>query len=214
MPDVYTELKQGIVAGQFMPNERLVENDLATQLGVGRIAIRTALTRLEQDGLINREPNRGARVRRVTEKEAVEILEARAVLEGLAARRAAERATDAEIEQLRAIHQQLEQHCRDGALIEYSQTNGRLHALIVQVADHPIAARLIEGLQSQNVRFQFRTILATGRPQHSLREHGEIVDAIARHDPEDAEAAMRTHLSKVVMALRAVVKERYVTDQT
>jgi len=83
------------------PNERLIEMDPAQLYNVGRAAIRTTLARLEQDGLVEREPNRGARVRAISEEEAVETLEARAVLEGLAARYAARNVTDADIADLR-----------------------------------------------------------------------------------------------------------------
>jgi DNA-binding GntR family transcriptional regulator len=88
----YERLYQAILRGDFQPNERLIEMDLAQRYNVGRAAIRTALARLEQDGLVEREPNRGARVRAISEEEAVETLEARAVLARRAAHGAAERA--------------------------------------------------------------------------------------------------------------------------
>src|SRR3954470_24663653 len=94
--DAYGVLHAQIVSGELSPGERLVEEELAEQLGASRGAIRTALLRLEHDRLVLRERNRGARVRRVTADEAVEILEARAALESLAAGYAALRRTDAE----------------------------------------------------------------------------------------------------------------------
>ncbi|WP_254611567.1 GntR family transcriptional regulator [Paenibacillus sp. JMULE4] len=92
--ECYLRLKEDICRGILMPNQHLVELDLAKSYGAGRAAIRTALARLEQEGLVERERYRGARVRLVTEEEAIEILEVRTALEGLAARRAAENATD------------------------------------------------------------------------------------------------------------------------
>src|SRR6266702_6437032 len=85
----YTQLREAIMSGEFQPNERLIEMDLAQSLGAGRAAIRTALARLEQEGLVQRERYRGARVRLISETEAVEILEVRAALESLAMRYAA-----------------------------------------------------------------------------------------------------------------------------
>ena len=93
--DGYEELRKAIVSGELLPGERLLEEDLSARLGFGRAAVRMALVRLEHDGLVQRERHRGARVRRVSESEAVEILEARAALEGLAARHAAVNADDA-----------------------------------------------------------------------------------------------------------------------
>src|SRR5262245_60241824 len=87
----YDALRDAIVRGEIAPDARLVESDLATTFAMSRGAVRTALIRLEQDGLVVREPHRGARVRRVDDAEAVEILQARAVLEGLAVRQASER---------------------------------------------------------------------------------------------------------------------------
>src|SRR5262245_49180034 len=93
----YERLRTEIVSGRLQPNERLVEADLIRLLGAGRSAVRTALVRLEHEGLVQREPNRGAKVRFVDEQEAAEILESRMVLEGLAARQAAQNATPAHV---------------------------------------------------------------------------------------------------------------------
>ena len=84
-----------------------------------------------------------------------------------------------------------------------SNANARLHVRILELSNHATARRLSETLTSQLVRFQFRTVLLPGRAQRSYAEHTEIVEAIAAHDPEAAEAAMRCHLSRVAEALRA-----------
>jgi len=78
-----------------------------------------------------------------------------------------------------------------------------LHAAIVRIAGHRTAARLVSTLNSQIVRFQYRTILQPGRPERSLAEHGAIVEAIAAGDGDAAEAAMRAHLLSVAQALRS-----------
>ena len=89
--DGYLRLRGAILRGDLSPNQRLVEADMSSAFEMPRAAVRTALVRLEHEGLIEREPHRGARVRLVTEHEAVEILEARAALEGLASSQAAQR---------------------------------------------------------------------------------------------------------------------------
>ncbi|HEX5688974.1 MAG TPA: GntR family transcriptional regulator [Roseiflexaceae bacterium] len=200
--DSYARLRQAIVQGDLLPNERLVELDLAQTYGVGRAAIRTALARLEQEGLVEREPNRGARVRAISETEAVEIFEARAVLEGLVARYAAQQATEADVAELRAISAQMQQRFENSDLLGMSDLNSQLHAKLQQIADNATVSRLLERLQAHHVRYQYRTILVPGRAPHSLQEHRAIVEAIAAHDSDAAEAAMRTHLSHVVEALR------------
>jgi DNA-binding GntR family transcriptional regulator len=198
----YARLHQAIVRGELLPNERLIEMALAEKFGVGRAAVRTALARLEQEGLVEREPNRGARVRAISEAEAVEMYEARAVLEGLAARCAANNATKDDIAKLRVIHKQMQQLLTKGDLLGISELNASLHAEMLRMANHKTVAQLISRLQAQHVHHQHRMILVSGRAQQSLAEHKAIVDAIAAHDGDAAETIMRKHLASVVRALR------------
>ncbi len=195
-------LRDAIVAGRFQPSERLVEADISKVLGVGRSAVRTALARLEHEGLIVHERHRGARVRLVDAREAVEILEARAVLEGLAARQAALRATPADAEELRQILGEMRRRLDAGDLLAASDENAVLHRRLLEISSHATAERLIATLKSQLVRFQYRTIMLPGRSECSFGEHTAIVDAVAAGDPDAAETAMRAHLSHVAEALR------------
>jgi DNA-binding GntR family transcriptional regulator len=196
------ELRDAIVSGRLQPNERLIEIDLARELGVGRSAVRTALVRLEQEGLVEHERNRGARVRLIDKDEAVEILEARAVLEGLAARHAAEKATPEDVAELRTILDRMKALLDRGDLLSASDQNAVLHGRLLELAGHDTATRLISALKSQLVRFQYRTILLPGRSERSFSEHRAVVEAVAAGDGDEAEAAMRTHLSHVADALR------------
>jgi DNA-binding GntR family transcriptional regulator len=201
-------LRAAITAGRLLPNERLVEADLTRRLGVGRSAVRTALARLEHEGLVELEPHRGARVRLVSLPEAVEILEARAVLEGLGARRAALNASADEVADLRAILSEMRRLLDAGDLLKASDANAVLHQRLLQIGGHATANRLIRGLRSQLVRFEFRTILVPGRSERSFAEHSAIVDAVATGDAEGAERAMRVHLSHVADALRSQERDR------
>jgi DNA-binding GntR family transcriptional regulator len=195
--DPYERLRAMIYRGELMPNERLVEADLAERLQVSRAVVRTALVRLGQDGVVVLTPNRGARVRMISEAEAVEILEARAVLEAFTAGEAAVRATAREIAALRRLLTTMACRLRENDLLGYSEANAALHAAIIAAARHETSARLITGLRGQMVRFQFRTILVPGRPAESYGEHTAVVDAIAARDRAAAEKAMRHHLGSV-----------------
>jgi DNA-binding GntR family transcriptional regulator len=200
-PDAYAALHAAIVAGELSPGERLIEEELAEQLGYSRGAVRQAILRLEHDGLAVRERNRGARVRRFTVPEAIEIIEARAALESLAAGYAALRRTDGEAAELQALLDDMERLHRDGALLQMSERNASLHRRILEISGHDVARDVCGRLHSQVVRFQFRTVLAPGRPQRSLAEHGRIVAAIAAGDRAAAEQAMRDHLTNVAAVL-------------
>ncbi len=196
--DPYERLRDAIVSGRLAPNERLVEADLTESLGAGRSAVRTAFARLAQEGLIEHTRNRGARVRLIGEDEAVEILEARTVLEALAARRA----TEADAERLRAVLAEMRARLDAGDLLGASDHNARLHRALLDLAGHRIVDRLVGTLNSHLVRFQYRTILVPGRAERSFAEHTAIVEAVAAGDPDAAEAAMRAHLAHATAALR------------
>jgi DNA-binding GntR family transcriptional regulator len=195
-------LREAIVTGRFQPSERLVEVDVARELGVGRSAVRTALARLQHEGLVEHERHRGARVRLVGAQEAVEILETRAVLEGLAARHAARKASASDIEDLGVILGAMRRRLDAGDLLGASDQNAELHGRILEISGHATVGRLIATLKSQLVRFQYRTIMLPGRGERSFAEHSAIVLAIANRDAQAAEEAMRTHLSHVAEALR------------
>jgi DNA-binding GntR family transcriptional regulator len=200
-------LRDAIVSGRLQPNERLVESDLARSLGVSRTLVRSALVRLEHEGLVEHERHRGARVRLVSQGEAVEILETRAVLEGLAARLAAERATPTDVDDLKEVLAEMERLRAAHDLLAVSDLNAQLHRRLLEISGHETAARLIGALNSQMVRFQYRTILLPGRSARSFAEHAEIIAAVSSGDGERAEAAMRTHLSSVADALRREASE-------
>ena len=200
--DGYEDLRAAIVNGELLPGERLLEEDLSARLGLGRAGVRLALVRLEHDGLVERERHRGARVRRVSEAEAIEILEARAALEGLAARHAALAADAAAVSGLREIIEEMRRLREKSDLMGLSNVNARLHAAILEASGHETARRLSRTLSSQIVRFQYRTVLLPGRPDRSFAEHSAIVEAIAARDPDAAENGMQRHLLHVAEALR------------
>ncbi len=197
----YLRLKDAIMRGELVPNQRLVEAEMSSTYEVPRAAVRTALLRLEHEGLIEREPHRGARVRLVSEAEAVEILQVRAALEGLAAQRAALRITRPGARELEGILERQREALEREDLLGASDINAELHAKIVDLSGHSAAQGLIRGLNSQMVRFQFRTILIPGRVSRSLEEHRAIVTAVGEGNATEAEDAMRRHLNNVARAL-------------
>jgi DNA-binding GntR family transcriptional regulator len=198
----YAALRDAIVRGDLAPNARLVEADLGTTYEMSRGAVRTALIRLEQEGLVIREPHKGARVRRVSDDEAVEILEARAVLEGLAVRLTAQRIDEAGAARVRACLARQRELLELGDLLGASDANADLHAALLELSGHGTALRLIRALNSQTVRYQYRTILIPGRSAASVEEHAAIVDAVIARDADRAEEAMRNHLFNVAQAVR------------
>lgn len=196
-------LRAAILHGDFAPGQRLVEADLCEQFGASRSQVRSALIELTHEGLIERIANRGARVRVVSLAEAVELTEVRAVVEGLCAAKAAERATAEQCEELRAIGGGMREALARGEVLAYADLNVSLHALVQAIAAQSVADEVLARLQARNVRNQFRLSLQPGRPQVSLPEHLAIIEAICAKDPGAAERAMRTHVESVIAALQA-----------
>jgi len=195
------QLRQAILAGDMAPGQRLVEEELAGLLGVTRASLRAALFDLAADGLAERIPNRGARVRAVTVAEAVAITECRMALEGLCAAKAAEQVTGPQAERLRQLGAQMEQAVADAEPLKYSALNHELHRTVREISGQQVAATLIERLNGQLVRHQFQLSLRPGRARTSLGEHLAIIAAITAGRPAQAEQATRRHLRSVITAL-------------
>jgi DNA-binding GntR family transcriptional regulator len=195
-------LRRAILSGDFAPGQRLVEEELAGSFGVTRASVRAALIDLTAENLVERIPNRGARVRVVTLDEAIAITECRMVLEGLCAAKAAERVTPAQAGRLHELGDALKQAVADGETLKYSALNHELHRLVREISGQDVAAELLERLHAQLVRHQFRLSLRPGRPQVSLPEHLAIIEAICEGRQEEAREAAQNHLRSVIGALR------------
>lgn len=199
--DVVQAIRNGILAGDLVPGQRLIEAELTQSLGASRGVVRAALIELSHEGLVERIANRGARVRVVPIEEALQITEVRSALESLCAAKAAEVVTDDEITALRALGQDMRTCVDDGDVARYSQLNAELHDRLIALSRQDVAAEVLGLLRARNVRHQFRLAFRPGRPQASLPHHLAIIDAVCRRDPEAAAAAVRTHLSNVLTAL-------------
>jgi DNA-binding GntR family transcriptional regulator len=199
---VVDRLRDDILEGVLPPGERLIEVQLSDRYGVGRAAVRSALVELDGEGLVRRETNRGATVRRITVTEAIEITEARGVLEGLVARRAAERASEAERDELRALVAEMTVAVEADDKLRYSKLNRTLHAALRRIARHGVADDLVANLRNRSAHHQFRLAVIPGRAAESLAQHAAVVAAVTAGDADAAEQAMRSHLASVTDVLR------------
>ena len=201
-------LRKAVLDGDLVSGQRLVEPDLAESLGVNRSSVRAALIDLAADGLVERIPNKGARVRVVPVEESVAILECRMMLDAMCAAKAAERATSEQVEELQRIVGGMRRAVEEVEPLKYSELNTELYRAIRAFSGQAVAARLIERLQEQVIRHQFRLSLRPGRPQEWLPDYLAIIDAIAARDAPAAEAATRAHLTSVIAAFRATAAEQ------
>lgn len=198
---VVDQLRADILGGVFSPGERLIEVDLADRYSCGRAAIRSALMQLESEVLVDRKANRGAVVHRISVSEAIEITEARAVLESLVAARAARRASDEDGRVLREIIDDMRTAVADDDAVTYADLNRRLHLRLLGIAGHEVARDLVSNLRNRGVQNQFRLAMVSGRQKVSLEQHASIVDAILAGDEKAAAATMEAHLTSVIEVL-------------
>lgn len=199
--DLVDRVRLAIAHGELLPGQHLVESDLAAMFGVSRGAVRSALTVLDADGLIIRIPNRGARVRQVSLAEAVEITELRAVIEGMCAAKAAQRATAQERLDLRRLEDRMRAAVEAADSAEYSRLSENVHENIRQIAAQAAAIDVLDRLRYRSVRYQFSVARLPGRPRQGAEEHSAIVRAVVAGKPDDAEREMRSHLQSVIGAL-------------
>ncbi|MCK6066036.1 MULTISPECIES: GntR family transcriptional regulator [Microbacterium] len=203
-PDLTVQIREAILRGEFVPHQRLVEADLSERFGATRASVRTALLNLAGEGLVERLPNRGARVRAISVQEAVEIVEVRIGLESLCVRKAAENLTDAGEAQLRTLRDEIQAAVAAGDLFEYSRLNQDMDRLVRELSGHATATLLLERLRAQSARHQFRLAFQPGRAMQSAPEHIAIIDAVLARDADAAEAATRAHLQGIVEVLQTL----------
>ncbi|HEX5859155.1 MAG TPA: GntR family transcriptional regulator [Microbacterium sp.] len=202
--DLTQQIRDAILGGEFAPHQRLIEADISERYAASRAAVRTALLNLANEGLVERLPNRGARVRAISIDEAVEIVEVRIGLETLCARKAAENVTDADAVELGRLRDEISAAVASGNLMEYSRLNQEMDRRIRDLSRHATATQLLERLRAQSARHQFRLAYHPGRAAQSAPEHIAIIDALLARDPDAAEAATRSHLEGIVGVLRGM----------
>ncbi|MFI9383503.1 GntR family transcriptional regulator [Kutzneria sp. NPDC052558] len=210
---VLDSIRQAILDGRFAPGQRLVEAELCARYDAPRGAVRAALIELSHERLVERSHNRSAVVRSVSPTEAIEITEVRMCLEGLCAAKAAERVTESEVQELRALAQDMRRSAMDQDETAYGKLNAALHVRVRDIAGQSVAAETLTRLRAQaaltrlnarTVQQQYRTALRRGGPQYSLPDHLAIIDEICARSPDGAERAMRRHWSNVIDALQAL----------
>lgn len=179
-----------------------MELQLAERFGESRATIRMALVELGKEGLLIRESNRGATVRRISVAEAIQINEARSALEGLIAAHAARNASAEDREEILGIVESMRVAVDSDEMLSYSDLNATLHRRLLEVSGHVIAAELVRNLRDRGASHQYRLALMPGRAEQSLQEHAAIAEAIAAGDEAAAAEAMHAHLDSVINVLR------------
>jgi len=191
-------LQTAIVKGELEPGEKIGELELCARFNLTRGPLREALGRLESRGLLVRRPHAGVKVVSVSATELMELYRVREVMEGLAARQAAERMTDQEIADLLATLDSHEQMIEEAQGLAYYQAEGDydFHYRIATGSRNTKLVQILLGDLYYMVRmYRYRLSTSAGRPLRALSEHRRIVEAIAQRDGELAEFLMKRHIN-------------------
>lgn len=194
--DVIAVLRERISGHTLPPGSRLREQDLASELGVSRARIREAFGALEQRGLIERIPNRGAVVVRIEPKQIYDIYDVRHVLEALVARRAAENAPDGAWDDLsERFGAPMEAALAAGDFDHYLDTLEELHRRMAVHADNAILSDMLDLIYDKTRVITRRVIILPGRAEVGLQMHRRLLKALAAREAGAAESVMREILS-------------------
>jgi len=196
---VYRVLKTEIVKGFLEPGTKLLENKLAEEMHVSRTPVREAIQKLAAEGLIKIAPNQTLIVTEVSLEDVKEVLQIRGVLEGLAARIAAQKITRQEIEELEEIVTQMDLYVTKKDLTSYCKVDDEFHNLILNICGNKWIINIRDNLSNFIYRFRIRSLSIPGRLKYSLEEHRKIMESLKKHNSEDADRLSQIHMENTVI---------------
>jgi DNA-binding GntR family transcriptional regulator len=193
---IATRLARMIIAGRLGPGTRLHEIPLAKQFRVSRAPIREAINELERLGLVVKRSRRGAQVISLTSRDVKEIYEVKVMVEGQAARLAAERITPSKLSKLTGVLGEMRYLSQRGDRVRYTASSRRFHQLLIAASGN---ARLVEiyKAMSRQIWWLGTMILSkSDRYRTSVDEHAEILDALAARDSKRAQVVTEDHVRR------------------
>ena len=203
---VFSILRNAILNGKLEPDERLVERDIAEQLGISRTPVREAIRQLELERLVTHIPRKGVVVAGFSKADVLEITAIRTVLEGLICNVAAVKIRERDLERLELITRQMQDENSKGNFKKVNQLNNRFHDIIYRAAESPRLYDLLSTLREYINRFAQVAYTKPGRVEEVLVEHKAIVEALSNHDSHEAEETAKRHVEKSSKAYMEIAK--------
>lgn len=206
---VFETLRDAIITQVLKPGERLMEIQLADEMGVSRTPVREAIRKLELEGLVVMVPRKGAYVAGVSMKDIHEVYEVRSALEMLAVSLAAERITEEELDALerQVLRESEEEDKQDGSLADIIYIDSSFHDIIYQAAHNQRLVQFVNILQEQLQRFRAASLARPGRSKTALEEHKKIVEALSERNCDLAAKLAREHIENAENAMIASMEE-------
>jgi DNA-binding GntR family transcriptional regulator len=193
---VQERLLDGILTGRYAPDSRIVETQLARELGTSQAPVREALRGLEALGVVEITPFRGARVRRPTRRELLEAYAVRTSLESLGARLAVPRLTDDDLDELAACVDEMQAAARDDDGAGVAEADARFHGRLLELGDNATLLRVWRSLEPFS-RTYITLVVPGADPRWSADLHVPILDALRRRDVDAVVAALERHFEEV-----------------
>ena len=200
--DVADKLREQIFSKKLLPGSWLDEQSLADQFGISRTPMREAIKVLASEGLVTIKMRRGAYVTEVFRSDLEQIFTILSLLEGQAAKEAATKASEAQLNLLDHLHHRLETAAADRDIEQFFEINVKFHELIQEIAGNRWMNGVIADLRKVLKLHRRDSLTSTGRLQNSLLEHREILRALLKRDEAAAESAMQKHLANGLEAVR------------
>lgn len=194
---VYEELKRQILIGEITPGTRMMEVELAEDMGVSRTPVREAIRKLEKEGLVTIEPRKGAYASNISIKDMVDVLEVRQGLEAMAAAIASEKISDAQKEELQNAVDQYRAAVESEDVEEIIKYDQKFHMLIVTYSDNKTLTQVFSTVQELVIRFRYIYYDDFNRYENMPNEHQEIEEAIMSGDSEKARIAADQHVARL-----------------
>ncbi|AEC21583.1 GntR family transcriptional regulator [Pusillimonas sp. T7-7] len=206
-PDVLATLRERIARYELPPGSKLNEYELASEFDVPRTRIRDVFTALEQRGLIERIPNRGAMVARLEPQQVFHIYDMREVLEGLCARLACQNADPASWQDLLdQFSGPVEVAVKNGDFEAYTEIYDSFRRRCIEAAANPVLAQALDNIYEKTQVLIRRIIILPGRGEIGVREHRAVLEAMRRGDCDAAEQLRRANIRNAKAFLARYIK--------
>ncbi|KKM09313.1 GntR family transcriptional regulator [Clostridiales bacterium PH28_bin88] len=191
---VFETLREAIISGRLRPGERMMEVQLAEEMGVSRTPVREAIRKLELEGFVVMIPRKGAYVADISTKDIADVFEIRGALESLAAGLAADRIADSELEELERLLVQVSECAEVQDLERLVEVDTQFHDVLYKASRNERLAQIISTLREQIQRFRKTSMGSPGRMRETLEEHRKIVDAISDRNVALAQSLALEHI--------------------
>ena len=192
---VYEELKRQIMVGEIPPGTRMMEVEMADEMGVSRTPVREAIRKLEKEGFVTIEPRRGAYASDISVKDLIDVLDVRRFLEGMAAELAAKQLSDEGRDSLIHSQEDYKNAIISGDIQRIIHADERFHKIVVGCSNNKTLIQMVNQVQELALRFRYIFYEDFGRFQGQPKENQEIIDAIIAGDGELAIELASTHIS-------------------